>query len=101
MTTIDAWVTLMEHEPELCIRMLTVRYMMEQRGIHGPAIARHLRTSRQRVNQSLNPRHVRHAGQAPNAGQDATPETVHHALDRIERAITVLTRRRGGLDVAD
>ena len=88
----QAWLALMENEPELCIRMLTVRYIMEQRDIHGPEVARYLGCSRQRVHHALNPRYVRHPDQ-PRVPGDATVQATINLLDRIEEAITDITRQ--------
>lgn len=86
----EAWISLMTQEPELCIRMLTVRYMMEDRGLTGPDVATHLGITRQRVSHALNPRYVRYPGATPFSGAGTVSHT-HGLLDRIEDAITELT----------
>jgi len=89
----DAWISLMEHEPEVCVRMLTVRYIMEQRGYTHLDIAKVSKTTRQRSAMYVNPRFVWHAGNDPGPGLRVTVTTTHANLDKVEHAITLLSRR--------
>jgi len=83
----------MEHEPEVCVRMLTVRYIMEQRGYTHLDIAKVSKTTRQRSAMYVNPRFVWHAGNDPGPGLRVTVTTTHANLDKVEHAITLLSRR--------
>ena len=97
----EAWSALIEADPYLGYRMLTVRYMMEDRALTQVDVSRMLLCTKAQVSRVLTPNYIRYSGRKPQAGKDLRPETVHLWLDRIENVITDVPFTQEGDDWYD
>lgn len=94
--TIDDMLALMAKFPDLGLRMMNVRLMIEHRRISVGDIMQVTGRSHEWVLRGIRPSlvHLTHDYSAPNK---VTPKVAHERLDELESAITLITEQRGGV----
>jgi hypothetical protein len=99
--TIEAGARLMERHPDLALRIIAVRLMIEHRQIDIVEIMAATGKSYEWVMKGIRPQSVDLTNKKYKAGGNSlTPSAMHNRLDELESAITLITAERGGVYAA-